>query len=161
MNAKRTGKAIAVLAAATMLVGAAPAAAKKKQAPTGNYAGKTSGGSNITFKLAKSGKVKNLQSGSFVTCTSLQSTTPKSGIERYVPPAGTKLGTTEGEVKQASALAWGMDVTKYYTTTIRKAGRTKVSGELKMSFSYMIPDLYNPRIYMCFGTADFTAKRGG
>ncbi len=56
MNAKRTGKAIAVLAAATMLVGAAPAAAKKKQSSTGNYAGKTSGGSNITFKLAKGGK---------------------------------------------------------------------------------------------------------
>ena len=60
---------------------------------------------------------------------------------------------------QPSALAWGMDVTKYYTTTIRKTGNRTVSGELKMTFSYFIPDLYNPRIYMCFGTTDFSASK--
>lgn len=157
---KRTIKTAAVLAAATMLFAAAPATAKKKQASTGTYAGKTTGGANITFKLAKGGKVKDLSSGIFVSCISAQSSTPKGGVETYAPPAGTKLGTTEGEVKQPSALAWGMDVTKHYTTTLRKAGKTRVAGELKMSFSYMIPDLYYPRIYMCYGTTEFTARRG-
>ncbi|MGZ5312255.1 MAG: hypothetical protein ACXWZW_09845 [Solirubrobacterales bacterium] len=156
---KRTIKTAAVLAAATMLVAAAPATAKKKQASTGNYAGKTAGGANITFKLAKGGKVKNLSSSIFVSCMSAQSSVPKGGVDLFSPPAGLKLGTNEAEVQQPSALTpW--NVTKHYTTTLRKAGKTRVTGELKLSFSYLIPDLYYPRIYMCYGTTEFTARRG-
>ena len=52
------------------------------------------------------------------------------------------------------------DVTKTYTITVRRAGKKSVSGDLRLSFSYFVPDLYAPKTFFCSGTTQFTASRG-
>jgi hypothetical protein len=142
---------VAVLATG-LAVAAAPAAAKQKQVA---YSGNTSGGTAITFKVAK-GKIKGLVTGVYVSCSTGTSATVKGGVET-VEVGGVKVGP---EVKTTamdySPLAW-QDVTKTYTVKASRSGK-RITGSLGVSFSYFIPDLYYPRTYYCYGTTDFTAK---
>ena len=141
----------AVLAAA--LVVAAPAAAKPKQVA---YAGTTTGGAQISFKLAK-GKMKGLRSSMFVSCSTGPSSSVKGGVETFEPGVPVKVGPEfKGTAKQYTPLAY-QDVTKNYTIQAGRSGK-RITGSLSLSFSYFIPDLYYPRTYFCWGTADFTAK---
>jgi hypothetical protein len=149
-------KGIALAAALSLLVAAAPAAAKKKQT-TGPFAGTTSGGNSITFNVARGGTVTGINTGVFVTCLSAQSSTPKGGLERFTPPEPARVGqTVQSQALQFSPLS-GRDSTKTYTITVRKSGK-RLTGDLRESFSYFIPDLYYPRTYLCTGTTQFSAK---
>ena len=58
---------------------------------------------------------------------------------------------------QPAAMHFGVDVTKNYEVTLRRKGRV-VGGKLRLSFSFLIPDLYNPRTYICSGSTTFTAR---
>jgi hypothetical protein len=154
----------ALVAALALTVAAAPAAeakGKKKKAFAGNFAGKTASGTSISMNVTKGGQVRNVNGTVFVYCMSAQTTQTKAGVETFQPPAGPKLGqTVQNTALQPSGVA-SRDVTKTYTTTVRRAGKNKVAGELRLSFSYFIPDLYGYwKIYLCTGTTEFSASRG-
>ncbi len=143
---------VAVLATG-LAVAAAPAAAKPKAV---KYSGTTTGGAPITFKLAK-GKMKGLVTSIFVSCSTGPSSSVKGGVETFEAPGPVKVGPEyKGTAKQYTPLAY-QDVTKNYTITASRSGK-RITGALSQSFSYFIPDLYYPRTYFCWGTADFTAK---
>lgn len=131
-------------------------AAVPAQADAKKYVGKTTGGTKITFKQ-NGNKVKNLKTMVFVTCTSLQTTVPRGGVDFYRPPKAVKIGKEVKQKKlQPSAVA-GWDVTKNYTLKLTRKG-DKTKGKLAMNYSFMVPDLWNPRIYICQGTTRFTAE---
>jgi hypothetical protein len=149
---KRKITATVAVLATGLAVAAAPAAAKQKPV---KYSGTTSGGAPITFKLAQ-GKMKGLLTSVFVSCSTGPSSSVKGGVET-VEVGAAKVGP---EVKITASdytpLAW-QDVTKTYTVQASRSGK-RISGKLGVSFSYFIPDLYYPRTYFCFGSADFSAK---
>lgn len=145
-------KTITLAAAAAALALAAPASAGAVK-----YAGKTSGGAKITFNFAK-GKMKKMRSFIYVTCTSAQSSEVKGGVDYYRPPGAIPVGKeVKRSERQPSAVAYG-NPTKYYTVKSKRKGK-RITGKLRLSFSYYIPDLYYPRIYMCTGVTNFSAKR--
>lgn len=149
---KRMTTVMAVLATG-MAVAASPAAAKQKPVA---YKGTTSGGAPISFKLTK-GKMKGLASSIYVSCSTGPSSSTKGSVEAFVPKAAIKVGPEfKATTKQYSPIAW-QDVTKYYTVNAGRSGK-RINGTLEMAFSYFIPDLYYPRTYFCFGSADFSAK---
>jgi hypothetical protein len=158
----KKGLMIALVAVLALAVCVAPAAAKgkKKQPFAGAFHGTTTGGSSISLNVARSGQVSAVNSSIYVVCLSAQSSTPKGGVELFTPPTAPKLGQTAiVEAMQPSAVG-ARTLTKHYTTTVRRAGKKAVSGELKLSFSYFIPDLYFPRIYLCSGSTQFSASKG-
>jgi len=57
---------------------------------------------------------------------------------------------------QPAAMNVGAKATKNYEVTVNRRGRT-VSGKLKLNFSFLIPDLYGARIYICSGVTTFSA----
>lgn len=143
-------RALALGAAALALV-AIPAEAGAKK-----YAGKTKGGTKITFQQ-KGKKVSKLKTMVFVTCVSAQTSTPRSGIDFYEPPKPVRIGKESKQKKlQPSAVA-GWEVTKNYTVKLSRRGR-KTKGKLAVNYSFLVPDLYNPKIYICQGTTRFTAR---
>jgi hypothetical protein len=150
---KRKITATAAVLATGLVVAAAPAAAKPKAV---NYSGTTTGGAQITFKLAK-GKMKGLVSSIYVSCSTGTSSSVKGGVETFEPAAPVKVGPEfKGTAMQYTPLAY-QDVTKNYTITASRSGK-RITGSLSQSFSYFIPDLYYPRTYFCWGTADFSAR---
>ncbi|HEY8466107.1 MAG TPA: hypothetical protein VIL04_04825 [Solirubrobacterales bacterium] len=139
------------LGAVALALAAIPAEASAEK-----YTGKTTGGTKITFKR-DGAKVKNLKTMIFVTCVSLQTPTPRSGIDFYQPPKSVRIGRESKQKKlQPSAVA-GWDVTKNYAVKLSRKGK-KVKGKLDLNYSFVQPDLYNPKIYICQGTTRFTAK---
>jgi hypothetical protein len=145
--------ATAAVLATGLAVAAAPAAAKQKPVA---YSGTTSGGAKVTFKLAK-GKMKRLRSSIFVSCSTGTSSSVRGGVEDFEPPAPVRLGGEyKRSVKQYTPLAY-QDVTKTYTIQASRSGK-RITGKLGLSFSYFIPDLWNPRTYYCWGTGTFSAK---
>ena len=151
---KRKLTATVAVLATGLLVAAAPVAAKPKAVA---YSGTTTGGAKIGFKLAK-GKMKGLVSSMYVSCSTGASSSVKGGVEKFEPGAPVKVGPEfKRTTKQYTPLAW-QDVTKHYTIKAKRSGK-RITGDLSLAFSYFIPDLYYPRTYYCWGTADFTAKR--
>ncbi len=139
------------LGAVALALAAVPA-----EAATKKYVGETKGGTKITFKQ-KGKKVSKLKTMIFVNCVSLQTSTPRSGIDFYEPPKAMRIGKEVKQSKlQPSAVA-GWEVTKNYTVNLTRKGK-KVKGKLALNFSFLVPDLYNPKIYVCQGTTRFTAK---
>src|SRR5687768_7643523 len=156
----KKGLTIALVAALALTLAVAPAAVAKKKAFTGSFNGKTTAGTPLSLKVAKGGQVKNMTGSVFVYCMSLNTTQTKGGVELFQPPAGPKLGQeVQNSALQPSFVA-GRDVTKTYTITVRRAGKKSVSGDLRLSFSYFVPDLYAPKTFYCSGTTQFTASRG-
>jgi hypothetical protein len=150
---KRKITATVAVLATGLAVAAAPAAAKQKPV---NYSGTTSGGANVSFKLAK-GKMKGFVSSIYVTCSTGPSSSSKGSVEEFEVPGAVKVGPEfKATTKQYSPAAW-QEVTKYYTVNASRSGK-RISGQIELAFSYFVPDLYYPRTYFCFGTADFSAK---
>ena len=151
---------IALVAALALTMAAAPAAVAKKKPFAGSFKGKTTAGTDIKLNVTKGGQVKNMTGSVFVYCASLNTTQTKGGVDLFQPTAGPKLGqTVQNSALQPSFVA-GRDVTKTYTITARRAGKKSVSGDLRLSFSYFVPDLYAPKTFFCSGTTQFTASRG-
>jgi hypothetical protein len=53
----------------------------------------------------------------------------------------------------------GTKATKNYTVKVTRSG-SKLKGKLRLSFSFLRPDLFRtlPYTFICTGTAKFTAK---
>ncbi|MBN8866197.1 MAG: hypothetical protein J0H98_01465 [Solirubrobacterales bacterium] len=123
------------------------------------YKGKTKGGSSVTFKL-KGSKVTGIKTVVPTLC--LETTggySSKAGAELYEPVKAGRIGrTVKSKALQPAAMNGGADATKNYEVTLKKKGK-KVSGKLKLNFSFLIPDLWSgARIYICSGSTTFTAS---
>jgi hypothetical protein len=139
------------LAAIALLVVAVPSA----QAAPVRYAGKTDGGSKITFQVSN-GKLRSLETMVPTSCVSAQGGTPRAGLDLFQPPGGFRLGrkVKRSAEKQDTAMTY-YDVTKNYTVTTRRSGKA-IKGELAVNWSWV--DVSVPKIYTCLGNASFSAK---
>lgn len=149
-------KAVTGLALACLLAGGSVAEAK-----TVSYKGKTSSGTSIKFKR-KGNKVSKIRTALSTICIETTgSGLTRAGSELYQPPGRFRLGKTRKVKKlQPAALNHGIKATKYYTVKVRKASRGRVKGKLKLSYSFLIPDLFRslPYTYVCSASHTFTAK---
>ena len=146
-------KAIAALAAATLLVVGAPAA----QAKPVDYKGKTEGGSSIKFKRSGN-KIRSINSAVPVVCVSSTSSQTKAGADIYRPGGSFKLGKTgKRKIMQRSAMGYGK-LTKNYKFSSKRGRGGKITGKLDVNFSYLVPSLYGMTIYICRGVTDYSAK---
>jgi hypothetical protein len=139
------------IAAATLVTVAAPAA---HAAPV-RYAGKTDEGSKVSFVVSH-GKLRSLETMVPTSCVSAQGGTPRAGLDLFEPPGGFALGRTIKRTveKQDTAMTY-YDVTKNYTVTTRRSGKT-IKGELAVNWSWV--DVSVPKLYTCVGNARFSAK---
>jgi hypothetical protein len=153
---RRTAR-IAALSAALSVFAAAPAMAAK----TVNYKGKTSGGHTITFKR-QGNKVWWISTMVPTIClpTNRVGARTISGAEIFTPPGYEIVGKkVTFEDLQKPALYYSK-VTKHYETTLKAGRNGKLSGDLHLSQSFIIPTYPMPSmiIYMCVGKAKFTAS---
>jgi hypothetical protein len=122
------------------------------------YKGKTKGGSSVTFAL-KGKKVTGIRTVVPTIC--LETTGnygSRAGGELFQPVKPAPVGkTVKSKALQPAAMNSGIEATKNYEVTVRKRGKV-VSGKLKLNFSFLIPDLYGARIYICSGSTSFTAR---
>lgn len=139
------------LAAAAFLAVAVPAASA---APV-RYAGKTDGGSKISFQVS-GGKLRSVKTMVPTSCVSAQGGTPRAGLDLFEPPGGFALGRSVKRTaeKQDTAMAY-YDVTKHYTVSTRRSGKA-IKGALAVNWSWV--DASVPKIYTCVGNASFSAK---
>jgi len=122
------------------------------------YKGKTKGGSSVTFNLNGT-KATGIRTVVPTLC--LETTggySSRAGSELFQPVAAARIGgTVKSKALQPAAMNVGAKATKNYEVTLKKRGRT-VSGKLKLNFSFLVPDLYGARIYICSGSTTFTAN---
>ena len=122
------------------------------------YKGKTKGGSSITFAL-KGNRVTGIRTVVPTLC--LETTggySSRAGSELFRPAAAARVGrTVKSKALQPAAMNVGAKATKNYEVRLIKRGRA-VSGKLKLNFSFLVPDLYGARIFICSGTTTFSAR---
>jgi hypothetical protein len=122
------------------------------------YKGKTKGGSSVTFAL-NGKKVTGIRTVVPTIC--LETTgnySSRAGGELFQPARPSRVGgTVKSKALQPAAMNSGIEATKNYEVTVRKRGKL-VSGKLKLNFSFLIPDLYGARIFICSGSTSFTAR---
>lgn len=126
-------------------------------ADAASYKGKTKGGSSITFAL-KGSKVTGIRT--IIPTLCLETTGAygsRAGGELFQPVAASRVGrTVKSKSLQPATMNSGAKATKNYEVTLKQRGKV-VSGKLKLNFSFLIPDLYGARIYICSGSTSFTA----
>lgn len=121
------------------------------------YKGKTKGGSSITFGL-KGKRVTGINTVVPTICLQTGGSYDSSaGSETYRPRRAAIGRTVKSKALQPAAMHFGVDVTKYYEVNLKRKGKV-VSGKLRLSYSYFVPDLWNPRTYVCQGGTSFTAR---
>ena len=135
---------------------ATPALAAK----TVDYKGKTTGGHTITFKR-QGNKVWWIYTMAPTICLPTNRVGARSitGAEIYNPPGPEWVGRKMTyEYKQKPALYYN-DVTKHYEVTLRSGPKGKVTGDLHLSMSFIVPTYPMPSmiIYGCVGKTKFTA----
>jgi hypothetical protein len=148
------------LAAATALALGAPAAATAKSIA---YAGKTTGGFEITFKRV-GGAVKKVQALLPTSCVPAGEGTPTAGDEIYEPPGRLALGREVRKTALQDAAMHYADVTKNYRFTAKKRRNGTITGRLHVNFSFQTVIFgADPRLlgWVCQGDGTFTAKPVG
>lgn len=121
------------------------------------YKGKTKGGSSITFN-AKGKRVTGLNMVVPTICLQTGGSYGSSaGAETYRPPRAVIGRTVKSKALQPAAMNFGVDVTKFYEVKLKRKGRA-IGGKLRLSYSYFISDLWNPRTYICSGSTTFSAR---
>jgi hypothetical protein len=150
-------KLIPLIAAVALFAVAAPVANAAKGVP---YKGKTTGGHTVTFNLKKN-KMHNFATGVPMQCISIQGGgAPISGAEVYqwgwVKVPLTNYKTSE---KSKPSLYYG-EVDKNHTITTRKARSGKITGSVRLQYSFLIPKypIGTFSIYSCLGEMKFSAK---
>lgn len=122
------------------------------------YKGKTKGGSSITLNL-NGNRVSGINTVVPTICLQTGGSYGTSaGAETYRPTRAAVIGrTVKSKALQPAAMHFGVDVTKFYEVRLNRKGRV-VGGKLRLSYSYFVPDLWNPRTYVCSGSTTFTAR---
>ena len=136
---------------------ATPALAAK----TVNYKGKTTGGHTITFKR-QGNKVWWISTMAPTICLPTNRVGAKtiSGAEIFTPPGYEIVGRkVTFEDLQQPAMYYNK-VTKHYEITLRPGPKGRLTGDLHLTFSFIIPTYPMPTmiIYGCVGNTKFTAS---
>jgi len=156
-------KTLTLTLATAALLAAAASASAAKPVP---YAGKTSGGHKITFAVKKN-VAWGLSTGIPVTCVPIQGnvTAPTVGVDLF---DGTNWGfRIHGKVQKykedRKPYAYYNEVEMNHDVTIRRTGRGRVAGKLRLQYSFLIPryPIGTFNIYSCLGTATFKARARG
>jgi hypothetical protein len=144
----------------TAAVAAAALAGSTGTAHGAVYSGKTRDGSSIRLTVAGK-RVKALRTTVPTSCVeSSGSGQTTAGAELFQPPGAFALGRA-GKVSalQPAAMNGGTRATKNYTVDVRAAGG-KVSGTLKVNFSFLRPgaDIYHSYTFICQGSTRFSLR---
>ncbi len=141
--------ATAIILILVALGSASPASATK-------YAGKTKGGSSISFKLNGS-KLKAIKTVVPTICIETTGTYgSRAGGEIFRPPKGQLGKKVKSKALQPAAMNQGIKATKSYTVEARRSGK-RIKGKLRLSYSFLIPDLYGSKVFICSGSTSFSA----
>jgi hypothetical protein len=145
----------------TLAVAVATLAVAAPAASAATLHGTTDGGTSITLKRSGS-KVSKIRTAVPAMCVETTgSGYTRAGSELFRPPGSFTVGR-QGKKKalQPAAMNQAIKATKNYTVKVTDQGGGAVSGKLSVNLSFLIPDLYRslPYIYMCQGTATFTAQ---
>jgi hypothetical protein len=124
-----------------------------------SYKGKASG-SSITFKRSGN-QISGIRTVLPTVCVETTgSGLSRAGGELFRPPGRFTLGRTR-KVKslQPAAMNSGTKATKNFTVAAKRSGR-RVTGKLRVSFSFLRLDLFRrlPYTYICSGSAKFSAS---
>ncbi len=130
--------------------GASPAAAA-------SFKGKTKGGSTVSFKL-KGSKLKGIKTIVPAICLETGgSYSSRAGGELFQPPKATLGKKVKSSALQPAIMNQAAKATKNYTVEARRSGR-KIKGKFSLNYSFLVPDLYQTRIFICSGSTTFTAR---
>ena len=123
------------------------------------YAGKTSSGHKVTFKLKNGKQVMDFATGAPVTCIPIQ-----GGGQTFVGAEPIVLwfpvnGTHEFPVKAKPAFYYN-EVTMNFRVKSKKLRNGTVKGHLRWQYQFLIPKypIGTFSIYSCLGEATYTAK---
>jgi len=145
-----------IVALAGLLASAAPAVAAKST----TYAGKTSGGQPITFKV-RGGKIYNPEAGVPVSCLPIQGGgTPQTGVDLMHPAGWVKIGDAVDFSYEQKPYAHYNDVTMNQRFSSRRGKGGVITGALRMQYQFMVPKfpIGTFSIYSCLGNATYTAR---
>jgi hypothetical protein len=150
-------RAVALLVVAAALV-AFPAVASASSRPV-KYAGRTSSGHPVTFKIA-GGRMYELRAGVRVSCVPMQGgSTPTGGTDIFGFDGYVPLKRHVRFKFKAKTALWFNEVTKTHDIWITRRGST-IRGRLRLQFSFLVPK-FTPgtfTIYSCLGGATFKAR---
>ena len=148
-------KSATILALAALCVSAGPATAKSIP-----YAGKTSSGHKIVFKLSGK-KIINPEAGIGVTCLPIQGGgSPRTGVDYMYPLIKIKVGTKRKFKTEQTPAFYFREVEVNQEFTSRKGRDGRITGKLRMQYSFMVSKypIGTFNIYSCLGTATYKAK---
>jgi hypothetical protein len=150
---KLSATVLAVAAVAALALPAGALAAKPVK-----YAGKTSSGHKVNFKL-KGKQVNNFTTGAPVTCIPIQ-----GGGQTYVGAEPIylwfRINRTEEFQAEAKPAFHYNEVTMNFRVRTKKLRNGTVRGDLRWQYQFMIPKfpIGTFSIYSCLGEATWTAK---
>jgi hypothetical protein len=154
MNRTSTRLLVAAAASASLAV-AAPAAG------AATLHGETDGGTSITLKRSGA-QVSKIKTAVPTICTETTgSGQTRAGVELFRPPGSFAIGGAQkSKSLEPAAMNHGTEATMNFTVNVKNAGGQAVRGKLSVNYSFLIPDLFRsmPYIYLCQGTAKFTAR---
>ena len=147
-----------VLAVAALCAVALPASAAAKPV---KYAGKTSSGHKVTFKLVRGKQAVDFVTGAPVTCIPIQGGGQSFvGAEPLVYTFQINR-TVEFQSKIKPAFYYN-EVTANFRFTSKKLRNGTIKGHLRWQYEFLIPKypIGTFSIYSCLGEATFSAKPG-
>jgi hypothetical protein len=154
---KLTATLIAVVACAVVALPATAAAAKPVK-----YAGKTSSGHKLTFKLVRGKQAVDFVTGAPVTCIPIQ-----GGGQNFVGAEPIQLWfginrKVEFDAELKPAFYYN-EVTMHFRVITKKLRNGTVRGSLRWQYEFLIPKypIGTFSIYSCLGEATFKAKPAG
>jgi hypothetical protein len=125
------------------------------------YKGTTEGGGLIAFRLSGD-RITGVNGVVPTVCLeSMGSYQSRAGAELFQPPGSFTVGRTrQVNALQPAAMNQGIDATKTYSVSTKRAPGGRIKGRLKLSFSFLRPgpSIYPSYIYMCSSSVSFSAK---
>jgi hypothetical protein len=146
-----------LLAVALLCALALPASAAAKPI---QYAGKTSGGHKVTFKLFGGKKIDDFETGIPVTCLPIQGGgSPMTGVDVWPNSWFPVNRTVKFQAMLTPAFYW-KDVTNNFEVTTKKLRNGTIRGHLRKQYEFLVSKypIGTFIIYSCLGEATFSAK---
>ena len=146
-----------VLAVAALCAVALPASAAAKPI---KYAGKTSGGHKVTFKLYGNKKIDDFETGIPTTCIPIQGGgSPMTGVDVWPNSWFLVNRTAKFQAMLTPAFYWN-EVTNNFEVTTKKLRNGTIRGHLRKQYEFLVPKypIGTFIIYSCLGEATFKAR---
>jgi opacity protein-like surface antigen len=145
---------LALSAAIAAGVLAAPAAADAAK-----YRGKASG-NTITFNQ-KGKRISKVKTLIYVSCFASDGSGNDFGYELFHPPGKFRLGKESRKTATRYSAVRGGDRSFTYTVKPKRRSKTRIGGNLRLSYSDSTYDPFSGDItfWNCFGSTKFSAKK--